>query len=141
MPTGVVLSFAPGPSGNLAQNVAAFFGQGSTEALAATIYFQGYENSTETTFVGKTVKKGYEPILQRYLTNYSNAAQMGTLTFTNLEVRILPSTCGAPEYAVVTGNFHLDRKEKGAATNDDGIFSLLWHKGPQGWKIVLDHTS
>ncbi len=48
MPTGAVLSFAPGPAGNLAENVAAFFGQNSTEALAAAIYFQGYENSTLT---------------------------------------------------------------------------------------------
>lgn len=48
MPTGRILSFAPGPAGNLAQNVAAFFGIGSTEANAATIYLQGYANSTLT---------------------------------------------------------------------------------------------
>jgi hypothetical protein len=24
---------------------------------------------------------------------------------------------------------------------DSRIFSLLWRKGPQGWKIMLDHTS
>jgi uncharacterized protein DUF3383 len=46
MPTGQVLSFAPGPVGNLAQNVAAFFGSGSAEAAAAAIYFLGYQNST-----------------------------------------------------------------------------------------------
>jgi hypothetical protein len=34
-----------------------------------------------------------------------------------------------------------DRTQKGVATKDDGIFSLVWHKGPQGWKILLDHTS
>jgi ketosteroid isomerase-like protein len=44
------------------------------------------------------------------------------------------------EYAVVTGNYHLDRTQKGATAKDDGLFSLVWHKGPQGWKIVLDHT-
>ena len=48
MPSGVVLSFAPGPSGNLAQNVATFFGLASAEAAAAEIYFDGYENSTLT---------------------------------------------------------------------------------------------
>jgi uncharacterized protein (TIGR02246 family) len=106
-----------------------------------TTFMQGYENSAETTFVGNTVNKGYEPILHRYQANYTNAAQMGTLTFTNLDVRVLPSSCGAAEYAVVTGNFHLDRKAKGPAVKDDGIFSLLWRKGPDGWKIVLDHTS
>jgi ketosteroid isomerase-like protein len=42
---------------------------------------------------------------------------------------------------VVTGNFHLERTAKGEAKKDDGIFSLVWRKGPQGWKILLDHTS
>jgi ketosteroid isomerase-like protein len=66
---------------------------------------------------------------------------MGTLSFTNLEVRLLPCSCGKTEFAVVTGNFHLERKAKGEAKKDDGIFSLVWRKGPHGWKIVLDHTS
>jgi Protein of unknown function (DUF3383) len=48
MPTATVLSFAPGPSGNLGQNVASFFGIGSPEALQAAIYFAGYQNSTLT---------------------------------------------------------------------------------------------
>lgn len=104
-------------------------------------FMQSYENSPDTTFVGKSVNKGYEPILKRYEANYTNAAQMGTLTFSDIEVRLLPGSCGAVEYAVITGNFHLDRTQKGAATKDDGIFSLVWHKGPDGWKIVLDHTS
>jgi uncharacterized protein (TIGR02246 family) len=104
-------------------------------------FLQGYENSPDTTFVGTTVNKGYEPILKRYQANYTNAAQMGSLTFSNLQVRLLPGSCGAVEFAVVTGNFHLQRTQKGAATKDDGIFSLVWHKGPDGWKIVLDHTS
>jgi uncharacterized protein (TIGR02246 family) len=104
-------------------------------------FMLSYANSPDTTFIGTSVHKGYEPILQRYQANYTNAAQMGKLTFSNLEVRLLPGSCGAVDYAVVTGNFHLDRTQKGAATKDDGIFSLLWHKGPDGWKIVLDHSS
>jgi ketosteroid isomerase-like protein len=63
------------------------------------------------------------------------------LTFNDVEVRLLPGSCGKAEYAVVTGAFHLERTAKGEAKKDDGIFSLLWRKGPQGWKIVLDHTS
>jgi uncharacterized protein (TIGR02246 family) len=104
-------------------------------------FMQGYENSPDTTFVGASVHKGYEPILMRYEANYTNAAQMGTLTFSNLDVRLLPGACGVVEYAVVTGKFHLERTQKGAATKDDGVFSPVWHKGSDGWKIVLDHTS
>ena len=104
-------------------------------------FMQTYENSPETTFIGSTVRKGYEPILERYKQAYATPEQMGTLTFSNLEVRLLPGACGPVEYAVVTGNFHLDRTVKGDAKKDDGIFSLVWHKGPTGWKILLDHTS
>ncbi len=104
-------------------------------------FMQGYENSPETTFIGSTIRKGYGPILERYTKSYSTPAQMGTLTFSDVEVRLLPGSCGSVEFAVVTGSFHLQRSAKGEANKDDGIFSLVWRKGAQGWKIVLDHTS
>ena len=81
--------------------------------------------------------QGLRPILQRYQQAYSNAEQMGTLTFADVEVRLLPgSVRRRSEYAVVTGKFHLQRTTHGEAAKDDGIFSLVWHKGPQGWKII-----
>jgi ketosteroid isomerase-like protein len=104
-------------------------------------FMQAYEHSPETTFIGSNIGKGYEKILQRYQKNYTKPEQMGTLTFNDLEVRLLPGSCGKAEFAVVTGRFHLERSQKGEAKKDDGIFSLVWHKGPQGWKILLDHTS
>ena len=104
-------------------------------------FMQIYEHSPETTFIGANIGKGYEKILERYQKNYSTREQMGTLTFNDLEVRMLPGTCGKAEFAVVTGRFHLERTQKGESKKDDGIFSLVWRKGPQGWKIVLDHTS
>jgi ketosteroid isomerase-like protein len=104
-------------------------------------FMQAYENSPETTFIGAHLAKGYTPILERYSKAYTTKEQMGALTFTNLEVRLLPGSCGTVEFAVVTGNFHLDRTTHGEAAKDDGIFSLVWRKGPQGWKILLDHTS
>jgi ketosteroid isomerase-like protein len=104
-------------------------------------FMQSYENSPDTTFIGAHLAKGFQPILERYMKSYSTKEQMGTLTFTNLDVRLLPVSCSAVEYAVVTGNFHLERTAHGAAAKDDGIFSLVWRKGPQGWKIILDHTS
>ena len=105
-------------------------------------FMSSYEDSPETTFVGSTsINKGFKPILERYKAGYANKDQMGKLTFTDLEVRLLPTAAGPTEYAIVTGKFHLDRSAKGTATKDDGIFSLVWRKGPGGWKIVLDHTS
>jgi ketosteroid isomerase-like protein len=104
-------------------------------------FMQTYENSDETTFIGMQVRKGYQPILKRYQENYTSREQMGRLTFTDLDVRLLPDACGKTEIALVTGKFHLERTAHGAAAKDDGIFSLVWRKGPEGWKIVLDHTS
>ena len=107
-----------------------------------TAFMTGYEDSAETTFVGATsIQKGFQPIFERYKKNYVGHEQMGTLSFNDLHIRLLPTSAGVTEYAVVTGHFHLERTAKGAATKDDGIFSLVWHKGPTGWKIVLDHTA
>jgi ketosteroid isomerase-like protein len=102
---------------------------------------KAYEDSPDTTFIGLTLRKGYQPILKRYQENYTTREQMGTLTFNDLDVRLLKGGCGKAEIALVTGKFHLERAAKGEAKKDDGIFSLVWRKGPQGWKIVLDHTS
>ncbi|MFZ0746490.1 MAG: nuclear transport factor 2 family protein [Terracidiphilus sp.] len=104
-------------------------------------FMQAYEDSPDTTFIGLTLRKGFQPIRERYMLSYTTPEQMGTLTFSDLDVRLLPSSCGQAEYAVVTGRFHLDRKAKGEAKKDDGIFSLVWRKGPNGWKIIVDHTS
>jgi len=105
-------------------------------------FMASYEDSPETTFVGaSSVAKGFRPILERYKKGYASKEQMGTLTFSSLDVRLLPSSKGLTEYAVVTGHFHLERATRGEATKDDGIFSLVWHKGPGGWKILLDHTA
>jgi uncharacterized protein (TIGR02246 family) len=104
-------------------------------------FMKAYEDSTETTFIGKTVKKGYKPILERYKEGYSTREQMGTLTFSDIDVRLLPNGCGKTEIALVTGKFHLERTARGTSTKDDGIYSLVWRKGKDGWKIILDHTS
>jgi uncharacterized protein (TIGR02246 family) len=98
-------------------------------------FMKGYEDSPTTTFVGQTVQYGYATILERYRKLYTSPAAMGKLTFTHLAIRILDT-----DYAVATGNFHLERTPAGGG-NADGIFSLLFKRDPSGWKIILDHTS
>jgi uncharacterized protein (TIGR02246 family) len=98
-------------------------------------FMQGYEDSPNTTFVGQTVEYGYANILERYKKLYATPAAMGKLTFSNLAIRGLDSN-----YAVATGNFHLDRTTAGGG-NADGIFSLVFKNEPSGWKIILDHSN
>ena len=104
-------------------------------------FMQAYEDSPDTTFIGLTLRKGFQPIRERYMLSYTSPEQMGKLSFSDLDIRLLASGCGKSEIALVTGKFHLERTAKGEAKKDDGIFSLVWRKGPHGWKIILDHTS
>ena len=104
--------------------------RGNIEAFMTT-----YEDSPQTTFVGQKVEYGYANILERYRRLYATPAAMGKLTFTHLAIRVLD-----PNYAIATGNFHLDRNRAGGG-NADGIFSLLFKNEPQGWKIILDHSN
>ena len=98
-------------------------------------FLQGYEDSPDTTFVGAKITKGHAAVLQRYIASYPTKAKMGTLRFSDIEIRMLDAT-----YATVVGRFHLDRtKEAGGEAN--GIFTLLFRNTPQGWKIIQDHTS
>jgi ketosteroid isomerase-like protein len=98
-------------------------------------FMTGYENSPDTTFVGKDVSKGYTSVLERYKKNYPTKDRMGTLRFSDLEVRLLGSG-----HACVIGRFHLDR-EKDSGGEASGIFTLIFRKTPAGWKIIVDHTS
>jgi len=104
-------------------------------------YMRGYKDAPDTTFVGTSVRKGYRTILDSYRKHYASREQMGRLTFSALDVRLLPDAGGEVRYAAVTGRFHLDRTAHGETSKDDGVFSLLWEKTPEGWKIILDHTS
>jgi uncharacterized protein (TIGR02246 family) len=111
------------------EDQAAAWNRGDVDA-----FMQGYANSPQTAFVGKTVEYGYDLILNRYKKAYPSPAAMGKLSFANLAIRMLGS-----DYAVVTGNFHLQRTPAGGG-DAGGIFSLVLAKTDAGWKVILDHT-
>jgi uncharacterized protein (TIGR02246 family) len=98
-------------------------------------FMHGYNDSPDTTFIGKTIEKGYQPILARYQRGYATRDAMGILKFSDVSVRML----GA-DHAVVTGHFHLERTAAGGG-DAQGIYSLVFEKEADGWKIILDHTS
>jgi uncharacterized protein (TIGR02246 family) len=98
-------------------------------------YMAGYDNSESTTFVGATIVKGHAQVLENYKKRYPTRENMGTLRFSDLEIRLL-----GPDYAYVLGRFHLDRPAT-AGGEANGIFTLIFHKAKREWKIILDHTS
>jgi ketosteroid isomerase-like protein len=98
-------------------------------------FMSGYEASDSTTFVGATITRGHRQVLEDYHRRYPSKEKMGQLTFSGIEVMPL----GA-EYASVLGKWHLDRPPE-AGGEIGGIFTLLFRKTTNGWKIILDHTS
>src|SRR5579862_8048581 len=96
-------------------------------------FMHGYKDSPETTFIGKTISQGYRPILERYKTGYATRDAMGSLEFSEITVKMLGS-----DYAVVTGRFHLTRTAAGGG-DARGIFSLIFERETDGWRIILDH--
>ena len=96
-------------------------------------FLVGYWHSPELTFSGSSgVARGWDGVLARYKKNYPDRAAMGQLDFSDLEFRFL-----GPDGALVLGRWHLKRK-----TDDlGGVFTLVWQRFPEGWKIIHDHTS
>jgi len=96
-------------------------------------FMNGYWRSDETVFVsGDDVTRGWQKVLNRYKTKYSDRVKMGVLTFSNLEITPLSS-----DSAVALGSWKLNR----ANDQPHGRFRLIFRKFPDGWKIVHDHTS
>jgi uncharacterized protein (TIGR02246 family) len=96
-------------------------------------FLVGYWHSPELTFSGSSgVSRGWDGVMARYKKNYADQAAMGHLDFSELEYRFL-----GPDAALVLGRWHLKR-EKG---DIGGVFSLVWQRFPEGWKIIHDHTS
>jgi len=95
-----------------------------------------YENSSDTTFMGKeVVRGGVAAILERYRKAYRTSEAMGKLTFSEIEIRNL-----APGVALVTGKFALERTPAGGGPAW-GRYTLVVRQTSGGWKIIHDHTS
>ena len=98
-------------------------------------FAKGYKNSPDILFIGHQVSRGYDSMVSDYKKNYPSREAMGTLSFSELEPHILDE-----KYAVVLGQYHLERGKK-VGGPADGIFSLVFEKTDKGWKIIVDHTT
>jgi len=98
-------------------------------------FVSDYEDSAETTYVGREVVRGRTAILDRYRRNYPTREAMGTLAFSNVEVRSLTG-----DLALVTGEYRLKRSAAGGG-DAQGRYTLLLRKRGADWKIIHDHSS
>ncbi|HEY2714141.1 MAG TPA: nuclear transport factor 2 family protein [Chthoniobacterales bacterium] len=96
-------------------------------------FMAGYAPSETTTFVsGDEVTRGWKTVRDRYARKYDRPEKMGKLTFSSLTITPL-----CRDAVMVLGSWRLERKQD----RPHGKFTLLFRKLPEGWRIVLDHTS
>ena len=98
-------------------------------------FMKGYWKSPELTFFsGGTERHGWQETMDRYKATYQSPGhEMGQLEFANMRTEML-----GPEAAFVRGEWHLTMPD---GKSPHGLFTLIFRKFPDGWKIVHDHTS
>ncbi|HEY8998344.1 MAG TPA: nuclear transport factor 2 family protein [Edaphobacter sp.] len=98
-------------------------------------FAEAYKQAPDILFITNSISRGYDGLAESYKRDYPTRASMGTLGFSEIEVKPLDE-----RFAVVIGRYRLERgkKEGGNAT---GYFSLVMEKTDKGWKIIVDHTT
>ena len=98
-------------------------------------FLSGYWNSPKVVFQsGGQRFDGWEAMRQRYRQRYqANGQAMGRLEFSALEIEPL-----GPEAILARGRWRLTMPD---GTRPGGLFTVIFRKLPEGWKIVHDHTS
>jgi ketosteroid isomerase-like protein len=98
-------------------------------------FMAGYWNSPELTFFsGAKENHGWQAALDRYRADYASPGkEMGKLEFSALRIEML----GA-DAAFGRGVWLLTMPD---GKTRHGLFTLVFRKFPEGWKIVHDHTS
>lgn len=96
-------------------------------------FMTSYWKSDKTEFVGASgVFRGWQAVLDRYKRAYPDRKTMGQVHFSDLEIHVT-----SPATAFAVGQYHLQRQSGPVS----GIFTLEFRKFPDGWKIIVDHTT
>ena len=96
-------------------------------------YMAGYHRSDSLRFAsGGKVSYGWETTLERYKSGYPDRVAMGILTFSDIDITII-----SKDAALVFGKWELQKVDE----NPWGLFTLVFRKTEDGWRIVHDHTS
>jgi uncharacterized protein (TIGR02246 family) len=108
----------------------AAWNRGDLEAFMA-----GYWKSEKLTFFsGSNQRNGWQAALDRYRATYASPGhEMGKLEFSLLRIEMLGS-----DAAFVRGAWQLTMSD---GKTPHGLFTLIFRRFPEGWRIVHDHTS
>lgn len=96
-------------------------------------FMGSYLRSEKLVFAGNgEYSHGWNEALERYKKGYPDQAAMGKLTFSEMAITVLTG-----DAALVFGRWHLDKTDE----ESSGLFTLLFRKTDEGWRIVHDHSS
>jgi ketosteroid isomerase-like protein len=96
-------------------------------------FMRGYAKSDTTRFASDgEVRLGWQTVFDRYKKNYGDRGAMGKLTFSELDVTVF-----SEDAALAFGRWRLEREKD----QPSGLFTLVFRKTKDGWRIVHDHTS
>jgi ketosteroid isomerase-like protein len=98
-------------------------------------FMEGYWQSHRLSFFSEATRtNGWQATLDRYRKRYQGEGrEIGKLTFSELETEIL----GA-DSAFVRGRWQLHLQNN---KTPGGLFTLVFRRLPEGWRIIHDHTS
>lgn len=95
-------------------------------------FMEYYWNSEDFTFQSGNIRlRGWQALLSRYKNSYSGE-NMGKLDFSNIHIKALSN-----DFAYVLGRWKLILKD----SSKEGLFTLIFQRMTEGWKIIHDHTS
>jgi ketosteroid isomerase-like protein len=96
-------------------------------------FMETYARSANTRFAsGGDVSLGWQTVFDRYRRKYGDEETMGHLRFSDIDIQAL-----GRDSALAFGRWHLTR-EGGDAS---GLYTLVFRRTREGWRIVHDHTS
>jgi ketosteroid isomerase-like protein len=97
-------------------------------------FMLGYWNSPDVTYYsGKEITSGWKENLERYRKRYqSEGREMGQLSFTGVDVKALGTSD-----AWARGRWKVVKSTETL----EGLFTLIFHREVDGWRIIHDHTS
>ncbi len=96
-------------------------------------YMAGYWQSDSLRFAsGNNISYGWQKTLDGFKSRYDTPEAIGHLDFSDVKITVL-----SEDAALVFGRYKLKRK----TDEPSGLFTLIFKKKEEGWRIVADHTS
>jgi ketosteroid isomerase-like protein len=99
-------------------------------------YMDGYARTPSLIFTsGGHLRRGWQETFDRFKARYATDPKaMGHLAFT---LDAVDAVGPASDAAIVVGHWNLTDTEHAG----HGVFTLVFERRPEGWRIVHDHTS